>query len=440
MALTGTHTPGDSGATTDDNLRDLAILSIAPRWAPATSYTLNQQVISPAGDVVKANTAHTSAGAYATDVAKWVLSTTFGTTAVVNVKDYGAKGDGTTDDTAAIQAAITATGWPTNRAKVIFPAGDYQVTGSISINGGGATSTPHLVLEGHGARLKTATASNTIIAVTNSVISLTRIHFVGLFFLVNAAGAIGVSLNNAELCTFQRCGFLGSFATGIKITGTSTYNTVTNCEFGSLSRGIEIAGGCDYLSVDVCHFNEQLAGTPLNWIGQTVATAQSGIKITGNTFYGTGATLPVVYLTNASTCQISDNAFDRCPLGGIFFGTGGSADANLISANTFIRTGNADDIKINGGNRCVVSANVFGVRQSVTAGTYSNIRIADPFSTAQGSGNAVTGNTSASTAAELHSMIRFDAGCLNNAITGNVGRAIIVAAGAGTALTGNITA
>jgi hypothetical protein len=47
------------------------------KWAPSTAYTLGQQILSPNSDVVKANVAHTSAGAYATDVAKWDLSATY---------------------------------------------------------------------------------------------------------------------------------------------------------------------------------------------------------------------------------------------------------------------------------------------------------------------------------------------------------------------------
>lgn len=47
---------------------------------------------------------------------------------VVNVRDFGAKGDGVTDDTAAIQAAVNVPG----RHTVYLPRGTYKITGSIS--------------------------------------------------------------------------------------------------------------------------------------------------------------------------------------------------------------------------------------------------------------------------------------------------------------------
>ena len=46
---------------------------------------------------------------------------------VVNVKDFGAVGDGVTDDTAAIQAAIDYA-----EGEVYFPVGNYKISSSLN--------------------------------------------------------------------------------------------------------------------------------------------------------------------------------------------------------------------------------------------------------------------------------------------------------------------
>jgi hypothetical protein len=53
---------------------------------------------------------------------------------VVNVKDFGAVGDGVTDDTVAIQAAINAV--PNNGGAVYLPSGRYRVTQTINVGNG----------------------------------------------------------------------------------------------------------------------------------------------------------------------------------------------------------------------------------------------------------------------------------------------------------------
>jgi Pectate lyase superfamily protein len=60
----------------------------------------------------------------------------------VNVKDYGAKGNGTADDTIAIRAAIAAL--PANGGTVFFPRGTYKLTGTLTIS----KHSTHLVGEG----------------------------------------------------------------------------------------------------------------------------------------------------------------------------------------------------------------------------------------------------------------------------------------------------
>jgi hypothetical protein len=52
----------------------------------------------------------------------------------LSVKDFGAKGDGATDDTAAIQAAINAAG--VSGGNVCFPSGTYIVTATLTVTEG----------------------------------------------------------------------------------------------------------------------------------------------------------------------------------------------------------------------------------------------------------------------------------------------------------------
>lgn len=52
----------------------------------------------------------------------------------VNVLDYGAKGDGTTDDTSAIQAAAAAA--TTNKRALYAPAGTYRMTTGVTVTHG----------------------------------------------------------------------------------------------------------------------------------------------------------------------------------------------------------------------------------------------------------------------------------------------------------------
>jgi hypothetical protein len=61
----------------------------------------------------------------------------------VSVKEFGAKGDGTADDTSAIAAAIHAA---VGKSELYFPAGRYKINGSLDIP-------PGTVLRGEDARL-----------------------------------------------------------------------------------------------------------------------------------------------------------------------------------------------------------------------------------------------------------------------------------------------
>lgn len=81
---------------------------------------------------------------------------------VINVRDYGAKGDGVTDDTAAINRAIAASTPPANtgnywgQAKIVyFPSGTYLISGPLIKNNGSGNPTYGMVLIGESQRTTT---------------------------------------------------------------------------------------------------------------------------------------------------------------------------------------------------------------------------------------------------------------------------------------------
>lgn len=72
----------------------------------------------------------------------------------VSVKDFGAVGDGTTDDTAAIQATIDSLSQSGNGGVVYLPAGTYKVTSNLNItwpNGANQDTPARVTIEGEGA-------------------------------------------------------------------------------------------------------------------------------------------------------------------------------------------------------------------------------------------------------------------------------------------------
>jgi hypothetical protein len=85
---------------------------------------------------------------------------------VVSVKDFGATGDGVTDDTAAVQAAITAAAGV--GSSVLFPTGAYLTTATLTVP---ANST----LIGRAAKIKLSLddASSSVIKLTSQASNIT---------------------------------------------------------------------------------------------------------------------------------------------------------------------------------------------------------------------------------------------------------------------------
>lgn len=213
------------------------------------------------------------------------------------VTDFGAKGDGVTDDTAAIQAAIN---WTTSdqRGTIYFPTGTYKVTSSIILPlgngvitfcllGDGAATTVTGDVDGFIFIRQAPTYDNPFtqlvaiegLNVTNqSVTAGTGAIYLGSSAFVAArdctiSGVLGLVLNendlgsgiaafpNASSFPFEvmDCKFIpnsGSIVSGSCAIATGNQGAIINCEINGYHKGIASIGSPASVQVIGGHIKE----------------------------------------------------------------------------------------------------------------------------------------------------------------------------------------
>lgn len=197
---------------------------------------------------------------------------------VINVKDFGAIGNGTTDDTAAVQAAIAAISESQSRrgATLYFPRGQYKLTDTLTITSFATDNAINIALIGEGwlstwLDFSSMTGTKDGIYVPNDQQVSIRGFFVkgsnssgtrdGIRFGSTAGGSNAVSIfqiedvrvqawgrdgfshYNSYMGTMTQCYAIANLRDGFRMDGFHTSLTFQNCYARSnTSAGFRING------------------------------------------------------------------------------------------------------------------------------------------------------------------------------------------------------
>lgn len=259
---------------------------------------------------------------------------------ILNVKDYGAVGDGAADDTAAIQSAINAVG---GQGGVVFiPPGDYRITSEITVAQGMmivGPGTGHAATGAGAPTLRVSDATTNIFNVTTAQ----GVVFRDLAFgsVVTRTAGFDILISSDAVQTnfrshFENLYFQGSWdAIGLSI---ARYWIIRDCFFDQIKnfsifhpntgfndQGDNVLIGCTFVGAPTCQ-------------AHLLTDESTAIYVLGNKFFA--ANYGIWHLANGSTgtYQIVGNSFEDQKNAHIFFqqGSAGVIFGQInINANEF---------------------------------------------------------------------------------------------------------
>jgi len=247
----------------------------------------------------------------------------------VSVKAFGALGDNSTDDTAAIQRALDelysdVADQDDTRARrtLFFPAGIYKITTSMTI-----PPFAHLIGEGPDKTVIENSGSNAV-AVTedddgqgygsignSSATTPTQIQISNLTFKNTTANG-GISIDNTTKAYFNNCKFQGIYASGdadvsaskgVTVRSTTALPcaniTFSQCQLTGFARLVDLSYDVTNVRFNDCDFNTAYYGAML---GETMDGSTNGLTIgprdiqfTGNSWSDIGQ--QAIYVKQSSS-------------------------------------------------------------------------------------------------------------------------------------------
>lgn len=274
---------------------------------------------------------------------------------VINVKDYGAIGDGATDDTAAIQAALNAI--TLDGGAVYFPGGNYSIAQTLTIpttglSPNGLWAGIRLYGDGTGfTRLTTGmTTTPFMTCMVPSGQTMWNLTIEGIFFQTYSMSfdAWHIDIQNVHAFTLRRCSLMSQ-------------NTSLAAIAGVRVSGVGLAGPIYYAFID----NSSISGGTVQFSNLTdCLIINSTLQAITPASDGTRASS--IHLTGSGTgdIRIISNHLYSAPSGAIFVDAA-SSGIMVVEGNMFdTNPPNDTAVGINittPGNTWTIANNVFNV-------------------------------------------------------------------------------
>ena len=239
---------------------------------------------------------------------------------VVNVKDFGAVGDGVADDTAAIQAAFNACGL---FGFVNFPKAVYKISSSLNLTAISSTVSG-VTLNGNGSSIISSLSLSSFINITGDQVKISNFNFDS--GSSNSTSAVKCVIGNANA------------APSLKI---------KECTFASFQKGLELSGQLYYISenfflncVSAIYFSDNgmnstitrnhILGSTFGITFKKVSQQVEGTRIIDNSIFCTAINGAAISFDSALECYIIGNIIDQTGNGtvGIY---GNAVGTNTIS-------------------------------------------------------------------------------------------------------------
>lgn len=286
----------------------------------------------------------------------------------ISVKDFGAIGDGTTDDTAAFQAAIdVATSFGNTYTSIYIPPGLYRITDTVRINKNkvrlfGAGDKSCLYFQPTADNKVMLLVQNSNAAALISYVSLENFGFIAHFSApvtgylktgIKLIDASTVTINNVNILDNSWTGGSGRGSTGVHFCGRDTHNFTDNILNADAPVYIDLNPNSSVYQFDGYNFYGNWLDTlkssnyaitfaagvnPSNWVCESNTNAYQG---KGGIYLNNQGT------TTATSSMIRISHF-RCESGtasggdaggyGIYmdFGSGNPACGNLVIENSSV--------------------------------------------------------------------------------------------------------